>query len=465
VVGLGLALFILVGNIWHTHPSSDYYWSLVNGEWMVRHHEIITKGLFSYTLRGHPIISTEWAYDYLLGWAQHFGGGPGTVWLATLIGVLALVALANYLFILGARRGIIGWTLVLVSLVGPALFDQQRALGIGVVFFLVELTLIHVARKSAWWLLAIPALLAVWINFHASALLGVGVLVVEVALAPIPTSRVTNLVPIPHRWYLLATLAVSVLLLGATPWGWRLAWYDGRIATNSQLAAHITEWQPARWGSPGVAIVLVATLIVLTWVLYKKTLNLEVVLVVLLLLGTLHTGRVIAYLLLITAALFAAELQVLAPPKHAMWDTSLSAHARRFTMAVVVAAGITAGLLIWSGPIKATSPSNMPVAALTKLSTLPPGRLFTEYSWASYGVSRGFRSFMDGQTDLFLWNGIYSTFFQVADITKNPNAVLTRYHVRYVLWSPDRPLSHYLHHSSNWLLVYHNHTSELFERT
>ncbi|HUC04913.1 MAG TPA: hypothetical protein VL961_05915, partial [Acidimicrobiales bacterium] len=92
-----------------------------------------------------------------------------------------------------------------------------------------------------------------------------------------------------------------------------------------------------------------------------------------------------------------------------------------------------------------------------------PGRIFTEYTWGDYSIARGRRTFADGRTDLFS-GPVLREFFDVANLTTDPEPILVAYDVRYVVWGRDTPLAEFLLHSPHWKVVDRTVPALVFER-
>ena len=92
-----------------------------------------------------------------------------------------------------------------------------------------------------------------------------------------------------------------------------------------------------------------------------------------------------------------------------------------------------------------------------------PGRIFTQYTWGDYSIARHRATFVDGRTDLFEGR-VLTEFFAVSDLTTNPDPVLAAYHVDYVVWAPDTPLSEYLLRDTRWHVVDRTTVALVFAR-
>jgi hypothetical protein len=92
-----------------------------------------------------------------------------------------------------------------------------------------------------------------------------------------------------------------------------------------------------------------------------------------------------------------------------------------------------------------------------------PGRIFTQYTWGDYSIARHRATFVDGRTDLFEGR-VLTEYFAVSDLTTNPDPVLTSYHVDYVVWAANTPLSEYLGRDPRWHIVDRTKVALVFAR-
>jgi hypothetical protein len=164
----------------------------------------------------------------------------------------------------------------------------------------------------------------------------------------------------------------------------------------------------------------------------------------------LQTQRLAIYLMVVAVGL-AATIRARAP-----WGTT----ARRWAGGGLVALAIVI-LAIPAVPAGSVA-SSQPVAAFNYLSARP-GRIFTEYAWGDYSVARHRATFVDGRTDLFEGR-VLAEFMAVTNLTSNPGPLLSAYHVSYVVWAPDTPLSLYLSHDSRWHVVDRSAVALVFAR-
>jgi hypothetical protein len=161
----------------------DTWWHLAAGRWIFEHQVIPATDTLSHTVRGHPWINLEWAYEVVI-YLLHSAGGP-------------------FLLALAAASGFTLAVWLLLRLVRPHLGDAGAAfLALAVVLVIQDrftvrpemvsfpllmalLSILEFARcreDRGLWIL-IP-LMVVWVNVHALFIIGIFAIVCAVAGAP-----------------------------------------------------------------------------------------------------------------------------------------------------------------------------------------------------------------------------------------------------------------------------------------
>ncbi len=104
-----------------------------------------------------------------------------------------------------------------------------------------------------------------------------------------------------------------------------------------------------------------------------------------------------------------------------------------------------------------------PIAAATYLRH-HAGRVFNAYHWGGYLIYRQVPVFVDGRTDFYLPSHVLQNYLAVKDLTKNPDVILGRYRVRYVVWPPGQALDQYLlTDRAAWKVVLDSRAAMVFE--
>src|SRR5579863_2931728 len=68
--------------------DGDTGWHIRTGEWIMAHHQVPQKDLFSYTMPDQPWYAWEWVWDVIFAWLhQHWGMAAVVMGSALLIGL------------------------------------------------------------------------------------------------------------------------------------------------------------------------------------------------------------------------------------------------------------------------------------------------------------------------------------------------------------------------------------------
>jgi hypothetical protein len=452
---LGVVVGVVL--LWHqalfNGISGDVFWQWTAGRWMLAHHRVVTADPFSYTLHGHPWFDQEWGFELLLAAVMRLIG-PVTFWLFSAglssLALLAVVALVR-------RRGA-GWTatgtLALVVALVLTAFLKDRPQEFSYVFFPLLLWILTVARQQPRWLVLVPVMVGVWANIHGSFLLGLLVVLLEALWAWVPVAGQRIVTLTLNRRHAVATLGASAVAVLVNPHGFGLYGYTWANTFNPIISAVIQEWQSPNFHSVFLLLVvagpLAATLLWLAFGEGQANWS-DVVLTGGLLVATLHAVRFLPYW---------AEAWAALAPAFRPW----SLWSRRLPWVIGVPLAVVLGAVWWAGRVVPPgTPTAVPARAVTYLQH-HPGRVFSRYRWGDYLIFRGVPVFIDGRTNLYAGTGVLGEYLALRNLTRDPDPILHRYHVEYVLWPPETPLSVFLSHDRRWRLVWHSATADIFRR-
>jgi hypothetical protein len=454
LVGLAIGISYIVAVALDRQLANDLFWQLAAGQWMVTHHAVMGLDPFSYTESHHRWISDEWGSEVALAELYRAFGPAAYNVMSIATGSLSLVLCTLYARTLGARGGRLAGIAILLSLGLANFVAEDRGLSFSLIWLPLELLVLNKARTNPRWLGALPLLCLLWVNTHGSILVGLAVIGVELAWALAPSHLVQRLggqgrSPFPGLVALAG--AGSVLASCLTPYGPKLLAYDISVAHNSEIARYISEWNSPDFRSVVALLTFCIPLAVFVMALRKgQVMLLEATLVAGFFVGALLAQRIEIYLMVATAGLAASV------PARRIWGPT----ARRWAGAGLIGL-MVAIVAIPSVPAGTVSPS-VPVQAFNFLAT-HPGRVFTEYTWGDYSIARHRATFADGRTDLFT-GPVLTEFFAITELSVDPDPILSRYDVDYVVWAPDTPLSEFLSRDPRWQVVDHAGPALVFAR-
>jgi len=232
-------------------PSAvDLAYHLKVGELIVAERAVPRTDVLAWTTAGRPWLDQNWGAQLALYGIWRLGGFP----LVTVANALCTVA-AWGLVAAACRRRTANLRLiagaVLAGYVAAAAAFSARPQMFSMLLFAAELYLLETARTRPRVALAIPLLMLLWANVHGAFVVGVGLLVIEVAAAIWRRDR-----PGAVRYLLVTAASLAALLVN--PWGVRVLGYAVSFPANPTVTGIVAEWGPATLRQPAGALILVA---------------------------------------------------------------------------------------------------------------------------------------------------------------------------------------------------------------
>ena len=445
----------------------DIWWHLRNAQFLFAQHRLASADMYSWTVYGHPWIDHEWLAEipYYLAWRAF--GLVGSKALSLLI--LELIFGGLLYLCWRSARNIKAATIAcyLAILLGSVSFGP-RTLSFGYVYLLALLVILDEFRsgaKNRLWL--VPLLFCLWINTHGSWAIGMVVFVIflgsgliEGRWGSVEAARWTS----SQLRQLGAAMAASIAALFLNPYGYRLVFYPFDMAFRQKLnIAHVAEWSSVDFHDTRGRIALVFLLALLLgtllsshrWQLYELGVVLFGIYAGLTYVRFLFLAGILA------APLIANFFKDFIPKYNAESD-------RPILNAAMIAAALV--FVLWAFPkgqnLLQSVDREYPAEALPQVASLAPSdRVLNYYLWGGYlgWTQPTFRDFIDSRVDIFEYSGVLQDYLDLLDL-QNPEAVLDKYKVRYVLFPPNEPLSYVLEHDPAWKVIFRGKISILFGR-
>ena len=445
----------------------DLWWHLKVGQIIWNTHTIPAIDTFSYTAQGHAWTAHEWLSQWALYGTYLAGGQAGLLWWlgvsasAIFIAIYAVCWLRTRNALVAFLGGLLAWFFAMPSL-------AIRPLMLGHLFLATELLFLELAwTRNRRWLWCLPFLFAIWVNCHASYLLGLGVLGVYSILSHATVhwgSSFSEAWKKEDRRQLAAVLLVSGVALCANPVGMRVLWYPiNTLFAQTNGMNLVLEWLPPDLRAP-------------------RTIGLFVVMGGIALCALLRGSRLPLPDLLIVLAAFWLALQ----------------HSRMAFVFGLLAAPLVAGLLgpAWGndtrrdhpvlngilmlgaiGAIMAAFPK--PAAIGEQIRKASPvdavnfirrtgfsGPMLNEYVFGGYLIWAlpEQKVFIDGRADVFDWTGVFDEYRRWMSLEEDPAFLLDRRHIRFCLLSSSSPLTRVMPYLPGWHRVYSDPVAVIFAR-
>jgi hypothetical protein len=442
----------------------DLWWHVKTGELILSTHKWATTDPYSFTSFGAPWISCEWLGDVLFAAVYRVGGLRG---LEALLVVLAsAVMLALYgLATLRSGNSKAGFVAAAALLALANLSFSLRPQMLGYLFLILTLIALERFRQGkqrAVWLL--PPLFLIWINTHGSWIIGVGVIALYIAcglvdfqMGSLEARRWSR----SERLRLETVLMLCLAAIPITPYGARLAMYPFTVASTLPVSvASILEWQVMPFNLMGGKIFLALILVFFfaqmafrfSWSLFE---------------ALLFVGGVgLACLHLRFVLLFVPFFAPLLATMVARWFPGYDETKDQYLLNFALMLGMAIAVVHYFPPrtdIEKVVAGRFPVQALTYLRDHPvPGPMLNSYGFGGYLILSGFKTFIDGRSELFEQTGVLDDYMHITLLKPGAMQVMSGYQVRSCLMQRDEPLSTALAAMPDWQTVYSDPVSVIF---
>jgi hypothetical protein len=377
-----------------------------------------------------------------------------------------------------------------LATVGGAILTKvsigSRTLLFGWLYLVVLLLILEEVRTANWkWLYLVPPLFCLWINSHGSWPMGMvvfGIFIVS-GLAEGGWGHAYA-----TRWSgqqckrLLITAAASVAAVFVNPSGYRLVVFPfetmfgmGSSGLHSMLQ-HIQEYDSIDFHTPlgkAAMVLILGTLLIAVFSQERWRLD-ELGFMMLALYFCLTNVRFMFLAGILAPPIFARRLKlaalagdsdrrlneaVAALPRDAKSDKRLRNAA---VLVILCSTFVAAAPRHW----KFKSLMDYPEGAVAYMkANAIQGRLFQDWDWGSYLIWNmpEMKVFIDSRGEPYGPNGVFKDYWSAVSM-ENPQAVLHKYQVEYVLMPPGSPLARYLKNSPSWTLLYSDQASVLLHR-
>jgi hypothetical protein len=449
----------------------DTPWHIATGMYILAHHHVPTTDPFSWSMRGKPWVTQEWLFEVMLAFmAKHFAFVGIWIFLVVteLMTVLVVFALVTRITqgnrILAALAACLSTALAWPFwIVRPQIFSYL----LFATFLLLLQRFREGQRNAIFW--TIPLMLF-WANVHGSASIGIAMIFLELLVSFIPPNRFVWVEQVDGsaRWKLVIALVSTIMVGLINPNG--LHEFTYALLSNNQLMVNsIGEWHSPDFHGDyykyGVLLFL-ALFFLIVFVRKQRYPLVSILYFVGSLVLMLIYQRFVPYMALTVAPLVGYALT-----SNVRWLRILE-YPTRFLQAFY---GLVAFImLVYLGyqlpSLKGTvnyhmSASSFPMQAIAYLEKNPiRGNLLNAYDWGGYLIFRGFSPFIDGRTDIYLHNHVFSDYMAIQNLQWNGPSILASYPFQYVLLPPGYAMSSYLNSSPTWKVVYDDGMAEIWEK-
>ncbi|MDP2471776.1 MAG: hypothetical protein Q8W46_12985 [Candidatus Palauibacterales bacterium] len=453
------------------------------GSYILEHRAIPHVDVFSHTMRGQHFIPFEWLSEVLAAAAHAIAGLAGVAVLTAAL----FAATVGVVYVAIRRSGVpapIAFAFGFLTLILTAIHLHPRphmfTTALLAVFSLVLLEVRRGAPRR--WLLALPVLMAAWVNLHGGFLVGFILLGAFASDAVVrwtrdrqsAESRTMSLL-------LLATLAACLLVSLANPAGWRVWPHAIGYLRLTWLIDFTQEYKSPDFHNTLVKIFLLSLLLGtgVLGLVRSRIDPLGLGLWLLFMAFALHSVRNVPLFAVVCMPWLASwTCQALRerPDGRGMrfWNWAVGVQ-RADTLVVGWPVALLALLLLtrvavapgWKDEF-AFAPDVFPVAAVAELQSsnfVPPGPVYNEFRWGGYLLYAWpeVPVFIDGQTD-FYGEKLTQEYRGIRFIEPGWRLRLRERNVAWVMVPPTAPLAGALALLDDWDLRYSDSTAVVWVR-
>ena len=416
--------------------DGDTYLHIAAGQRMLADGAILFADPFSYTRAGAPWDAHEWLSEILMAAVYRAGGWSGLVLLFAGAAAAAVFVLSRAL---GRRldpAAQIAVTVLAMACMSGSLLVRPHLLALSLLALWTAM-LVKARDEDRAPPMALAALMVIWVNIHASFLLGfaiAGGLALEAVLARRASGR---------GWVVFLAAAFGAALINPH-------FVDGLLFPLRLMAvpalAHVGEWQATPFSilQPVVPVTAAALYVIVTRRV-RIPLVRAAMLIVLAYLAFTHVRHQMVFAIvapLLLAAPLGAALGA-APQSSPRWRT-------------VSAAALCAGaILIAVRLVLPIARGDAPVAPISALAHVPQSLrgapVLNDYAFGGYLIFAGVKPFIDSRAELYGEAGLerYAALIRPGPLTD----AMRRYDIRWSILAPSSPIARELAREG-WKQIY-----------
>ena len=426
----------------------DTFWHLATGAWIATQGAVPTTDPFSFSMPGAPWSAHEWITELLFLGAFRLAGWSGVV-LLTAGGIAAALTIVARR---AARSGLAATPLLVMmllsfSLISGSLLARPHILALALLAAWTSglLSARDANRAPSW---AMIALMALWVNMHASFLLGLA-LAGAFALEAVFDAPAERRARVFIDWTLFGFASVCAALLN--PQFYHAFLYP-LMVVNMSLLTQISEWRPANFEHLEPMELVLLALIGLAFFRPVRVAPVRLAILLALVHMALHQGRQQMVLAIVAPLLLAGPMSASFAP--AAGETRSKGLNTRALLITCCLAALMAALRLAMPVARADSPA-APISALASVPVeLREKPVLNELGFGGYLIFSHVRPFIDGRTDMY-GDEFTQTFFKMTEPdAAGLDAYLDKYGIEWIIFPPEAPIVKSFTHRPGWTRLF-----------
>ena len=429
---------LLAGFLPQIFNDADTWWHLAAGDWILAHHAVPARDVFTFTFAGTPWNAHEWLSEVLMAGAFAAGGWAGLhIVFALAMGVTA----ASVAGALRKRMDFIPALLVSIlglACVASSLLARPHLLALPLLAIWTS-ALIDARERGTAPPLWLATIMLVWANLHGSFAFGLAL-----AIALGVEAWVMDRGRTAKAW--ASFIAVSILAALINPQGLEGLLFPIKLLAMPGLAT-IGEWGPSDFSRPSPFLfALLGMIFVFMTGKVRLSLLRAMLILALIYLALSHTRHVMLFA--VVAPLLAASAL------GAAWPAK-NQDSPRWLLPVLAALPmilLAARLVL---PDVRSEDRVTPLAALAHVpSSLRAQPVLNAYDYGGYLIHQGVKVFIDGRTDMYPAGFLKNDDQLAAGDPKAMSATLARYNTAWTIYPSGSRSAAALDHLPGWHRFY-----------
>lgn len=458
----------------------DYFWHLRTGQVLLEQGALPIGDIFSYTNAGRPWVLHEWLFELVLAGMYSMFGTFGVKFMTALLATATLIisyVTANR--ILGKPYAAFFLALVFFILIAPGISPRpQLVTFLLFALYLRVLTGFKYAGETRS-LLALPLLMAAWVNFHGGYAAGLALLFLFTACEWLKFLAADSRDAAQRRrlQWLSLTAAATLLSSLVNPYFLGHWLYPFQVIGMEASRSYISEWRSpdfhTPWGQGYLALVL-AFFATVAYRTVKADITEFAVPLFFALMGFVAARHVpmaaIALIPFTAAALAQQPLPQMIPTRwlrgYSTWYARQARQGRElgdkeYPLNWLLLGLLLATLLLYYPIHHAADTEKANARAPVKATEFLMqagirGRMFNTYHYGGYLIYRLYPAqqvFIDGRADMY-GDAFVKEYMEISAGGTNWEKQFDRYRIDYVLVQRDSPLRQLLLARGDFKLVY-----------
>lgn len=428
--------------------ENDYFWHIKVGEYMVRHHTILTKDIFSWNLTGKYWFSHEWLFEIIL---YRFYKLFGNLHIYIYTFICYLVLLLN-IFIFHRKEylknipfSLVWLTMSIVFI--PFLQARPHLITFILISFLIYILFDLYNNENSKKIYFIPLISLLWVNIHGGSSNLVYILPILFIICGLFTFNSSKLENKRYskkqiiKYFLCIILGFIPLLIN--PHGFKMVTYPYANMANTIMLSTISEWQPSNLNDIQHHIYFIIVFIIFLFMFVSK-----------------KKIRLIDFMLFLAGLYLGLKSIRFWPFIYIFMSHSIFYYVKERkkdpgTNIILLILSIFCILVFVSNiPIlRLKPPKIVSDKAINILKREKPNKLYNYYDYGGYLIYKDIDVFIDGRADLYSEYN-YRDYLDIFYLKYNYNKLLNKYNFDYFIIPKKSGLSTYLNENNKYILIY-----------